>query len=196
MPQRKGRPHVLTSSPTSGTSNKLTASKEETTTSTSNFLGLQCNCNSGAIQHRIHHHYSSTYVHGSPFVTSEKKKKTSWPLVFTSTIWTSRTESAIRCSIYLKHVYLLTVFNGTSPTFPEWARELRDYLNINQFEHITFVDFAYDVEQPLATDIMVQWTPAGRQQHLKLRCLREAFQELQDELALPPRDPHRRIAQI
>ena len=49
-----------------------------------------------------------------------------------------------------------TVFNSTTPTFPEWARELRACLNISQFEHIELLDFAYDVEEPLTTDVMVQ----------------------------------------
>ena len=34
---------------------------------------------------------------------------------------TSRTEVATTCSIYLSHA----VFDGATPTFPEWARELR-----------------------------------------------------------------------
>ena len=55
-----------------------------------------------------------------------------------------------------------TVFDGTTPTFPEWARDSRAYLNISQFEHIGFLDFAYDAEQPLTTDIMVEQTPAGQ----------------------------------
>ena len=41
-----------------------------------------------------------------------------------------------------------TVFDGTSPTFPEWVRELRAYLNISQFEYINLFDFAYDTEEP------------------------------------------------
>ena len=58
-----------------------------------------------------------------------------------------------------------TVFDCTTPTFPDWARELRAYLNVSQFEHLELLDFAYDAEDPLTTDIMVQQTPAGRRQH-------------------------------
>ena len=47
-----------------------------------------------------------------------------------------------------------TVFDGTTPTFPEWACELRAYLNISQFEYINLLDFAYDAEDPLTTEIM------------------------------------------
>ena len=53
----------------------------------------------------------------------------------------------------------LTIFDGTTLTFPEWVRELRAYLNISQLEHIDHLDFAYIAEQPLTTDIMVQHAP-------------------------------------
>ena len=60
------------------------------------------------------------------------------------------------------------VFDGTSPTFPEWARELRAYLNISQFEYINLFDFAYDAEEPLTTDIMVLQTTAGARQNTEI----------------------------
>ena len=56
-------------------------------------------------------------------------------------------------------------FDGSTPTFPAWAHELRAYLNISQFENIDLLDFAHDAEQSLTKDIMAQQTPAGRRQH-------------------------------
>ena len=78
-----------------------------------------------------------------------------------------------------------TVFDGTSPTFPEWARELRAYLNISQFEYINLFDFAYDAEEPLTTDIMVLQTAAGARQGAEIIRHRARIQALQDERALP-----------
>ena len=78
-----------------------------------------------------------------------------------------------------------TVFDGTSPTFPEWARELRAYLNISQFEYINLFDFAYDAEEPLTTDIMVLRTEAGTRQGADIIRLRTRIQKRQDERALP-----------
>ena len=85
-----------------------------------------------------------------------------------------------------------TVFDGTTPTFPEWACELRAYLNISQFEHIDLLDLAYDAEVPLTTDIMAQQTPAGHRQHTEIVRLTQARQDLRDERALPPGDAGRR----
>ena len=79
-----------------------------------------------------------------------------------------------------------TVFrHGTTPTFPEWVRELRAYLNISQFEYINLLDFAYDAEAPLTTDIMVLQTEAGAQQHAEMNRIRTARQELLEERDLP-----------
>ena len=80
-----------------------------------------------------------------------------------------------------------TVFDGITPTFPEWACELQAYLNISQFEHIVHLDFAYDAEVPLTTDIMAQQTPAGHQQRQEIVRLAQARQDLRDESALPLR---------
>ena len=33
-----------------------------------------------------------------------------------------------------------TIFDGSTPTLPEWARELRAYLNFSQFEHVDLLD--------------------------------------------------------
>ena len=82
-------------------------------------------------------------------------------------------------------IFLQTNFNGSTPTFSEWACELRAYLNISQFEHIDLLDFAYDAEQPLTTDDMVQQTPAGHQQHQETQRLTQARQDLRDEHAVP-----------
>ena len=79
-----------------------------------------------------------------------------------------------------------TVFDGTSPTFPEWARELWAYLNISQFEQINLFNFAHDAEEPLTTDIMVLQTEAGARQGAEILRLRAHLQELRDERALPP----------
>ena len=158
-----------------------TTSKGRTMTSTSNLLGLQ-----------VYNTTSTTTTsvackHIVTWKTTLKRKNTSWPLVFTSTTSTSRTESATTCSTYLKHVYLLLPFSMEHHRhFPKWAREFRAYLGINQFEYIGLVDVTYNAEQPLTADTMVQRIPAGRQQHLELRRLRQALQELQDEFALPP----------
>ena len=80
----------------------------------------------------------------------------------------------------------LSKFDGATPTCPEWARELRAYLNISQFEYINLFDFAYDAEDPLTTDIMVLQTEAGGRQGAEIQRLRNARQELEDEFALPP----------
>ena len=85
-----------------------------------------------------------------------------------------------------------TVFDGTTPTFPDWARELRAYLNVSQFEHIDLLDFAYDAEDPLITDIMVQQTPAGYRQHTEILRLSQARQDLRDERTTLQGDPARR----
>ena len=85
-----------------------------------------------------------------------------------------------------------TVFDGTTPTFPEWACELQAYLNISHFEHISLLDFANDAEVPLTTDIMVQQTPAGRRQHQEIVRLSHARQDLRDERALLQGNPQDR----
>ena len=85
-----------------------------------------------------------------------------------------------------------TVFDGTTPTFPEWARELRAYLKISQFEYINLLDFAYDAEDPLTTDIMVLLTAAGARQDAEIALLTQARQDLRDEQALLPADTARR----
>ena len=64
-------------------------------------------------------------------------------------------------------------------------RELRAYLNINHFGHINLLDLAYDAEDPLTTDTMVQQTPARRWQHVEIVRLTQARQDLRDERALP-----------
>ena len=86
-----------------------------------------------------------------------------------------------------------TVFDGSTPTIPEWARELRAYLNISQFEHIDLLDFAYDAEQPLTTDIMAQQTPAGHRQHQEIqRLMQVKTSEMTARRALPANAAARR----
>ena len=81
-----------------------------------------------------------------------------------------------------------TVFDGTSPTFPEWARELRAYLNISQFEYINLFDFSYDAEEPLTTDIMVLQTAAGARQNAEILRHRARIHALQVEREIPQDD--------
>ena len=88
-----------------------------------------------------------------------------------------------------------TIFDGTSQTFPEWARELRAYLNISQFEYINLFDFSYDAEEPLTTDIMVLQTAAGARQNAEILRHRARIQVLQAERELP-RDDRREHAVI
>ena len=88
-----------------------------------------------------------------------------------------------------------TVFDGTSPTFPEWARELRAYLNISQFEYINLFDYAYDAEEPLTTDIMVLQTAAGARQNAEILRHRARIQALRAERELP-QDERREHAAI
>ena len=123
--------------------------------------------------------------------TTSKRKKTSWPLAFTSTTSTSGMESAT-CLNSHNHVCQHLQSSMVQHLHSQWARELRAYLNINQFERIDLLDFAYDAEQPLTTDITVQQTPAGRPQYLETVRLTQARQDLRDERALPAKDPQRR----
>ena len=83
-----------------------------------------------------------------------------------------------------------TVFDGTSPTFPEWARELRAYLNISQFEYINLFDFAYDATRRNLLQ-QTSWyfrQKRGARQGAEILRLRARLQELRDERALPPAD--------
>ena len=78
-----------------------------------------------------------------------------------------------------------TVFDGTSPTLPEWARELRACLNISQFEYINLFDYSHDAEEPLTTDIMVLQTAAGARQNAEILRHRARTQALRTERELP-----------
>ena len=123
--------------------------------------------------------------------------KTSWPLAFTSTTSTSRMESAT-CSTY--HNYddlpLQSSMVLVLHLHSQWARELRAHLSISQFGHIGLLDFAYDVEDPLTTNIMVQQTPAGQRQHVEIQRLTQAPQDLRDERATPLGHPARRDSNV
>ena len=168
-----------------GTSHKELTSREETTTSTSR-LSLQCRYNIGALQHQNHYYDWCTSCDPEDDIKEE--------------------ENILAICLHLYDVdikdgecYMLnlpqprpptpTFFDGTTPTFPEWARELRAYLSISQFEHIDLLDFAYDAEAPLTASIMVQQTRAGHRQHVTIVRLTQARQDLRDECALPQGDP-------
>ena len=113
-----------------GEQQKESTSGEETTTSSSH-LGSQCSTNIGALQHHDR---------------------------CTSCDNISEDGDILATCLHLHDVnikdgacYMLnfaqprhpapTVIDGTSPTFPEWARELRAYINISQFEYINLFDF-------------------------------------------------------
>ena len=67
---------------------------------------------------------TTTSVH---LVKTSVRMETSWPLASTSTTSTSRMDSDGACymlNLPQPRLPTPTVFDGTSPTFPEWAREL------------------------------------------------------------------------
>ena len=133
-------------------------SQDETTTSTCD-LGSQCNHSIGASQRDHHNHYAWCT---SCDLEDDLKQE----------------EDILATCLHLDDVdikdgehYVLnlpqprlptsTIFAGAKATFSDWARELRAYVNISQFYHTDPLDYAYDAEQPLTTDIMVQQTVAG-----------------------------------
>ena len=155
-------------------------SGEETTTSSSH-LGSQCSTNIGALQHDDHYHCDKC--------TSCNDINENGDILATCLhLYNADMEDGTCYMFNLPQPRFPTptVFDGTSPTFPEWARELRAYLNISQFEYINLFDFAYDAEEPLTTDIMALHTEAGARQGAEIVRLRAARQKLQDERALPP----------
>ena len=132
-----------------GEQQKEVTSGEKTTTSSSH-LGSQCSTNIGAPQHYAHYHYDQC-------TSCEDISEDGDILATCLHLYDVNIKDGARYMLNLPQPRLPTptVFDGTSPTFPEWARELRAYLNISQFEHINLFDFAYDAEEPLTTDIMV-----------------------------------------
>ena len=131
-------------------------------------------------------------AHSVTLKTTSRRKKTSWPLAFTSTTSTSRMESAT-CSTYHNHVY--------RHLQSSMALHLHSQNGLVNFEHTstsaslstsTSWTFAHDAEEPLTTDIMVQQTPAGHRQHPEIARLTQTRQDLRDERTQPVGDPARR----
>ena len=154
-------------------------SGEETTTSSSH-LGSQCSTNIGALQHHDHYHYDQC-------TSCEDISENGDILATCLHLYDVDIKDGACYMLNLPQPRLPTptVFDGTSPTFPEWARELRAYLNISQFEYINLFDFAYDAEEPLTTDIMVLQTAAGARQGAEILRHRARIQALQTERELP-----------
>ena len=170
-----------------GTSNKELTSREETMTSTSH-IGWQCSYNIGDLQHHYHYDWCTS-------CDLEEDISEGEDILATCLHFHDVDIKDGECyMLNLPHPRLPTptVFEWITPTFTEWARELRTYLNISQFEHIDLLDFAYDAEAPLTTDIMVQQTPAGHRQHVEIVRLTQARQDLIDERALPAGQAGRR----
>ena len=119
-----------------GTSYKDTTSGEETTTSTSH-LDSQCSDNIGALQH--HYNTTTTTTGAQPVTlkTTSKRKKTSWPLAFTTSTFDVKDGECYMLNLPQPRLPTPIVFDGTTPTFPERARELRAYLNICQLSTST-----------------------------------------------------------
>ena len=134
-----------------------TTFQEETTTSTSD-LRLQCSYNIGASQHHNYHHYYYDSCTSCDLEDDIKEEKHILATCFH--LYGVDIKDGERYTLNLPQPCLPTptVFDGATPTFPEWAHELRTYLKISQSEHIDLLDFAYNVEQSLTTDIMVLQT--------------------------------------
>ena len=111
-------------------------SGEETMTSPSH-LGSQCSTNIGAPQHD-HYHYDQC--------TSCQNDSSEDGDILATCLHLYDVDikdgTCYMLNLPQPRLPTPTVFDGTSPTFPEWARELRAYLNISQFEHINLFDFA------------------------------------------------------
>ena len=164
-----------------GEEKKGKTSGEETTTSPSH-LGFQCSTNTGALQHD-HYHYNQC--------TSCDDISEDGDIMATCLhLYDVDIKDGTCCMLNLPQPRLPTptVFDGTSPTFPEWVRELRAYLNISKFEYINLFDFAYDAEEPLTTNIMVLQTAAGARQSAEILRHRARIQVLQAEGKLPQDD--------
>ena len=170
-----------------GTSYKKSTAREETTTSTSN-LGLQCSDNIGALRHHCHYEWHTSCDLKDDIREEEDILATCLHLYDVDI----KDGEHHMLNLPQPRLPTATVFDGTTPAFPEWAREVRAYLNINQLEHIDLLDFANDAEVTFTTDIMVQQTVAGRRRHQETARLTQACQDLRDERALSPGDPQRR----
>ena len=157
-------------------------SEEETMTSPSH-PGSQCSTNIGAPQHDHYHHYDQC-------TSCEDSSEDGDILATCLHLYDIDIKDGACYMLNLPQPRLPTptVFDGTSPTFPEWARELRAYLSISQFEYINLFAFAYDAEAPLTTDIMVLQAAAGARQNAEILRHRARIQALQAERDLPQGD--------
>ena len=162
-----------------GEEEKEETSGEETTTSSSH-LGSQYSTKIGALQHDYYHYDQCT--------SCEDISEDGDILATCLHLYDVDIKDGSCYMLNLPQPRPPTVFDGTSPTFPERACELRAYLNIGQFDYIEFFDHAYDAEEPLTTDITVLRTEAGARQCAEILRLRAHHQELRDERALPPAD--------
>ena len=164
-----------------GVHHKESTSAEQTTTSSSPHLGSPCSYNIGALQHH--------YYHDNRCTSCDDISESGDILATCLHLYDVDIKDGACYMLNLPQPRLPTptVFDGTTPTFPEWAGELRAYLNISQFEYINLLDFAYDAV-PLTTDIMVLQTEAGAQQRAETARIRVSRQELQNERALPQAD--------
>ena len=137
-----------------GREEKGETSGEETTTSSSH-LGSPCSTNIGALQHDLYHHDQCTSCDD---ISEDGDILATCLHLYDVDI---KEGACYMLNLPQPRLPTPTVFDGTSPTFPEWARELRAYLNISQFEYINLFDYSYDAEEPLTTEIMVLQTAAG-----------------------------------
>ena len=95
-------------------------------------LGLQCSYNIGALQH--HYHYDCCTSSFLEDVSEEEDALATCLHVYDVDI---KDGECYMLNLPQPRLPTPTVFDGTTtPTFPEWARELRARLNISQFEHI------------------------------------------------------------
>ena len=119
---RGGRKRVHHTESTSG---------EETTTSSSPHLGSQCSYNVGALQHHDRHYNRCT--------SCDDVRDKDDILATCLHLYDVDIKDGT-CYIFnfpQPRLPTPTVFDGTAPTFPEWARELRAYLNISQLSTST-----------------------------------------------------------
>ena len=125
---------------------KESTSGEETTTSSSPHLSLQCRYNFGARQHDDH--YQNRCTSRDDIGENEDILATCLHLYDIDI----KAGTCYMLNLPQPRLPTPTVFDCTTTTFPEWACELRAYLNINQFEYINLLDFVYDAEDPLTTE--------------------------------------------
>ena len=159
--------------------------ERETTTSPSH-LGSQCSTNIGAPQYDLYNHDQCTSCDD---ISEDGDILATCLHLYDVDI---KDGTCYMLNLPQSRLPTPTVFDGPSPTFPEWARELRAYLNISQFEYINLFDYSYDAEEPLTTDIMVLQTAAGARQNAEIIRHRARVQALQAERELPQEERRER----